>query len=129
MSAATVRKWFREPLIEELIAQYRQQMFAGVAKSLEESLVVDAPNTFQVLKDLRDGGSTDKIKLGACATLWDRQVPKKTVVEEDRTVRILISQDDGRRCQQVMQEMRLLPTAGEELPDAFGHAATDGHGD
>ena len=92
-----------DPQITELIEQYRQQFFASAAASLAQDLQLDATHTFKRLKEIRDDADPE-IAIKGCIPLWDRQVPKRTIHDEDRTVRIIISREDKARLTQVVEE-------------------------
>lgn len=96
-----------DPVVHALVEKYQQQFFERAAQSFTQDITLDAPKTFRRLQKIRDNPD-DEIAVKGCVPLWDRQVPKKTIHEEDRTVRIVFAKEDRERCIRVLDEDRLI---------------------
>jgi len=102
------------PTFVALIEQYRQEFFTQTAHTLNERLLADAPTTLKRLQELRDQRDDLKVALGASAHLFDRQVPKRTHHDEERTVRIIFSAEERAACKEIEAEAEALDV--EEVP-------------
>lgn len=70
--------------VEQLQRDMRERTFGDVIARLQR----EAGPTLDVLLALRDTSAKDDVRLGAARELFDRQVPKVTRTQEDRTLRI-----------------------------------------
>lgn len=123
MSSATFWKWQKLPIFQERVAAYRQQMFERLAGQTIDEIMADAPNTFKRLKELREERVNPQVALGACRTLFDRQVPVKTLHQEDRTIRIVLERRDEETARAVLEEDRLIDADATLVEEDTAHAA------
>lgn len=85
------------------IAELRATSRARSMGALQDDLAHDARNTFDKLRVHRDAEDPD-VSLRACGMLWDRQIPKRTEVQEEKTLRIILSREDQQYLRQVAAE-------------------------
>lgn len=105
------------------IAALRATTRARSLGTLQDDLAHDARNTFDKLRVHRDAEDPD-VSLRACGMLWDRQIPKRTEVQEEKTLRIILSREDQQYLRQVADEddaaieaeYTLEPPSAPEVP-------------
>lgn len=121
-SLHTVREFLRHPLMQDLVTQYRVQFSQSTMAQLNESILMDGPATLKRLQQIRDNAD-DEIAIKACIPLFDRQAPKRTIHEEDRTVRFVFEEKERARVQSVLNEVRQIEDAEVVDGAASTHAA------
>ena len=74
----------------------------------EKALSSETEDTFLKIVEIRDTADKPETQLSAAKELFDRQRPKITRTEEERTVRITISRDDVAVAATVEAEMAII---------------------
>ena len=100
--------------VDQLRAAVRERSMGA----LQDDLAKDARNTFDKLRLHRDS-TEDDISLRACSILFDRQIPKRTEVKEEQTIRIVLGAEQQAHLRQVaMEDDTTLDTTYEVEDDA-----------
>jgi hypothetical protein len=121
MRESTVRTLQGSPLFQALVRDVQRQIETRLLDDVVERLVAEAPATLSRLVDLRDQGKDLRVALGAANSLADRITPlsKKVRVEEERSVRILMTQD----VEQLLDA--IAESEGRSVPRRIGAGSTD----
>lgn len=94
---AVVTPIYHSPLTRNLVdvkrrtSRYRD---ASGRFDVEKALTVETEATFSRLVEIRDTADKPETQLSAAKELFDRQRPKITRTEDERTVRIVLSKDE-----------------------------------
>jgi hypothetical protein len=107
IASRTVNKVLEMPEVKLFVQSYQEQYFASKAKTLEQEVLADGQATFTRLKQIRDNPD-DEISIKAIPHLWDRQMPKRSIHEEDHTIRIILSKEQQSDAKTIMAEARLI---------------------
>lgn len=116
----TIRSMLRDrPSLRRLLDETAAALGEEVAKALARSIALDAPKSVAFLQQVRDreiAGQGDKaddlrVRVVATRTLLDRQLPKRSEVSEERTVRFVFAAEDRR---QIEADLEVV---GVALPD------------
>jgi hypothetical protein len=119
MRESTVRTLQTSPLFQTLVRDVQRQIETRLLDDVVERLVAEAPATLARLVELRDQGKDLRVALGAANSIADRIQPlsKKVRVEEERSVRVLMTHD-VERLLNVIEEV--AEAEGRPIPRRIG---------
>jgi len=121
-AASVVDRVKRAPAFRALVHAYASASRRQFLDAVDTVLTRDALATLRFLQQVRDGKlrgqSADalRVRLQAASILFDRQVPKRTEVTEDKTIRLVIGREKRDELQALMAEaLPALPGPAETV--------------
>jgi len=108
ISASTLGQVLAKPEVQELIKRYREEFFQNLANDIAEKIAADMPIRYDRLIELSD--QEDDLRVACTATLGalNLGVPRKTVHEEERHIKITVSKEQYDYGQKVREEAKTI---------------------
>ena len=94
----------QSPLFQAEVARLRHEFQSGTLEMVSQRIAAEAVPSVNRLSDLRDQGSNLMVARASASDLLDRAVPKKTQVDETRTLRLSLSPEAVSLMRQAMHE-------------------------
>lgn len=108
ISVSTLNAVLAKPETKELITRYREEFFQNLANDVAEKIAADMPIRYRRLVDLSDQEEDLRVACTATVAALNLGIPKKTIHEEERYIKITVSQEQFRFGQKVIEEAKTI---------------------
>jgi hypothetical protein len=113
--------------VREELAQYQREVSLGFQQALVTEVARDGLRNLKFLKRVRSGkieakGEQLRVRVAAATALLDRQLPKRTEVTEDRTIRLLLQPAERQALEAMVVEVDKYSTPQIEPPKPQGES-------
>jgi len=76
------------------VERIQRELQEATLEKLVDRIIQEGHPTLDKLVELRDQAANEHVQLGAAKELWRTLVPERSIVREDKTLRIVLSRED-----------------------------------
>jgi hypothetical protein len=86
------------------LERIQREIQQATLEKLADRIIQEGHPTLDKLVELRDQAANEPVQLGAAKELWRTLVPERSIVREDKTLRIVLAREDLKPLIQAIEE-------------------------